>query len=60
VRGRCPPAGSYQQIVRLLLGARACHHKLGIQQEFADHPAALRAEQKRKRNLMRILDQHGL
>ncbi|MEC4014917.1 SWIM zinc finger family protein [Streptomyces sp. H27-D2] len=52
--------GNYQQLARLLLGARTCHEKLGTQEEFAGYLAALRAGQKRKRNLMKILDQHGL
>ncbi|MCX5203130.1 hypothetical protein OG897_16940 [Streptomyces sp. NBC_00237] len=51
---------NYQRIARLLLGARECHRNLGTSQEFADYVAALRAEQKRKRNLMKVLDQHGL
>ncbi|WP_371790742.1 hypothetical protein OG285_09595 [Streptomyces sp. NBC_01471] len=51
---------NYQQIARLLLGARECHQKLGTAQEFADYVTALRAEQKRKRNLMKLLDQNGL
>ncbi|WP_433545662.1 SWIM zinc finger family protein [Streptomyces sp. CA-294286] len=51
---------NYQQIARLLLGARECHRRLGTRQEFAAYLTALRAEQKRKRNLMKVLDQHGL
>ncbi|WHM40809.1 SWIM zinc finger family protein [Streptomyces sp. BPTC-684] len=51
---------AYQQMARLLLGARACHRELGTQQEFTEYLAALRTDQKRKRNLMKILDQHGL
>jgi uncharacterized Zn finger protein len=52
--------GNYQQLARLLLGARACHEKLGTQKEFTGYLTALRAGQKRKRNLMKTLDQHGL
>ncbi|MBB6437574.1 SWIM zinc finger family protein [Streptomyces candidus] len=51
---------NYQQIARLLLGARECHQRLGTAGEFARCVTALRAEQKRKRNLMKVLDQHGL
>lgn len=51
---------NYQHIARLLLGARACHRKLGTPQDFTAYLTALRTEQKRKRNLMKILDQHGL
>jgi uncharacterized Zn finger protein len=51
---------NYQQIARLLLGARECHQRLGTPEEFADYVTALRAEQKRKRNLMKVLDRHGL
>ncbi|MFF9511987.1 hypothetical protein ACF1BU_35715 [Streptomyces sp. NPDC014724] len=39
---------------------RDCHRRLGTPDDFAAHLAALRAGQKRKRNLMRLLDQHGL
>jgi uncharacterized Zn finger protein len=52
--------GNYQQIASLLLRARTCHQELGTETDFANYLAALRADQKRKRNLMRILDQHGL
>ncbi|MFI6054488.1 SWIM zinc finger domain-containing protein [Streptomyces violascens] len=51
---------TYQQLARLLLAARACHQHLGTEVEFAGYLSALRADQKRKRNLMKILDQHGL
>jgi uncharacterized Zn finger protein len=52
--------GNYREIARLLLLARDCHRRLGTEEEFAAYLAALRAGQKRKRNLMGILDQHGL
>ncbi|HEU5333914.1 MAG TPA: SWIM zinc finger family protein [Actinocrinis sp.] len=52
--------GIYQQIARLLTSARACHQRLGTMADFDSYTQALRADQKRKRNLMRILDQHGL
>lgn len=51
---------NYEQIIQLLLGARACHQRLGTQKRFTDYVAALRTEQKRKRNLMKLLGQHGL
>lgn len=51
---------AYQEIARLLLRARSCHQHLGTTKEFETYLAGLRAEQKRKRNLMKILDQQGL
>ncbi|MFJ4923380.1 SWIM zinc finger domain-containing protein [Streptomyces sp. NPDC088725] len=51
---------NYQQIARLLSGARVCHQNLGTSEQFADYVTSLRSEQKRKRNLMKILDQHDL
>jgi uncharacterized Zn finger protein len=50
----------YQRIANLLLGARACHESLGTTAEFRRYVAALRADQKRKRNLIKILDQKRL
>jgi uncharacterized Zn finger protein len=52
--------GNYQEIARLLLLARDCHRRLGTEDEFTAYLAALRTAQKRKRNLMGILDQRGL
>ncbi len=49
----------YEQVTRLLLSMRDCHGRLGTEDEFTAYLAALRAGQKRKRNLMRLLDQHG-
>ncbi|MER7461591.1 hypothetical protein [Streptomyces sp. NPDC097981] len=51
---------TYERLAELLLSARACHRALGTEGEFAAYLAALRADQKRKRKLMAILDQHGL
>ncbi|GAA1070118.1 MULTISPECIES: SWIM zinc finger family protein [Kitasatospora] len=51
---------NYQEIARLLLKARACHRVLGTEPAFADYLTALRADQKRKRNLLKVLDRHGL
>lgn len=50
----------YQRMANLLLAARACHESLGTVAEFRRYVAALRLDQKRKRNLMKILDQNGL
>jgi len=50
----------YRRIAALLLSARACHEALGTADEFRRYVAALRMDQKRKHNLMRILDENGL
>lgn len=50
----------YQQVVRLLVAARACWQLLGRTGDCTAYVAALRADQRRKRNLIRTLDQHGL
>ncbi|WP_443726296.1 hypothetical protein [Streptomyces coffeae] len=50
----------YEQLASLLLSIRDCHHRLDTREEFTTYLTALRAGQKRKRNLMRLLDQHGL
>jgi uncharacterized Zn finger protein len=50
----------YRRIAALLLSARACHQALGTPEEFRRYVAALRVGQKRKRNLMKILDENGL
>ncbi|WP_031475329.1 DUF6880 family protein [Streptomyces bicolor] len=50
----------YEQLTSLLLSMRDCHRRLGTEDEFTAHLDALRADQKRKRNLMRLLDRHGL
>jgi uncharacterized Zn finger protein len=50
----------YQRIARLLLAARACHRALGTEAEFNRYAADLRAGQKSKRNLIKILDQHNI
>ncbi|WP_308409647.1 hypothetical protein [Streptomyces sp. A3M-1-3] len=52
--------GNYQHMARLLLSARTCHQELGTSEEFGAYLSALRADQKRKRNLLKILDQHRL
>ncbi|MET7451454.1 hypothetical protein ABZT03_06065 [Streptomyces sp. NPDC005574] len=50
----------YEQLAGLLLSMRDCHHRLGTEDEFTAYLADLRAGHKRKRNLMRLLAQHGL
>ncbi|KAK1182137.1 hypothetical protein B7755_030750 [Streptomyces sp. NBS 14/10] len=50
----------YEQLTSLLLSIRDCHRRLGTPDEFTTYLTALRADQKRKRNLMRLLAQHGL
>jgi hypothetical protein len=50
----------YRRIAALLLSARACHEALGTTDEFRRYVALLRMDQKRKRKLMRILDENGL
>ncbi|MGP3927945.1 hypothetical protein [Streptomyces sp. 8N616] len=39
---------------------RDCHRRLGTPDEFTAYVTGLRTEYKRRRNLMRLLDQHGL
>ncbi|MDG5808082.1 hypothetical protein P9869_36630 [Streptomyces ossamyceticus] len=50
----------YEQVVGLLLSVRDCHRRLGTEDEFGVYVATLRTTQKRKRNLMRLMDDHGL
>ena len=50
----------YRQIAEHLIHARACHKALGTTDEFRRYMALLRTAQKRKRNLMKILDKSGL
>ncbi|WP_198655435.1 SWIM zinc finger family protein [Streptomyces geranii] len=52
--------GVYAQLVGLLLSIRDCHRLLGTPGEFAAYVATLRAAQKRKRNLLRLMEEHGL
>ncbi len=51
---------SYEQLVSLLLSIRDCHRHLGTPDDFTAYVTDLRAAQKRKRNLMRLMDGHGL
>ena len=50
----------YRREVELLQGIRACHTHLGTEATFGVYLAAFRKEQRRKRNLMRLLDSVGL
>ncbi|MDX3864808.1 SWIM zinc finger family protein [Streptomyces europaeiscabiei] len=50
----------YQQLVALLLSIRDCHDRLGTPDMFTAYAAALRASQRRKRNLMGLMDDQGL
>ncbi|MFH7598160.1 SWIM zinc finger family protein [Streptomyces racemochromogenes] len=51
---------TYEQLVSLLLGMRDCHRRLGTPDGFTAYVTGLRASQKRKRNLIRLMDEHGL
>jgi hypothetical protein len=51
---------AYRRMARLLYSARDCHHRLGTDRVFNAYLRALRAEQKRKRKLITILDAQGL
>jgi hypothetical protein len=51
---------AYQRMARLLAAARACHAALGAEAAFGAYLAALRAEQRRKRKLISILDKRHL
>ncbi|MFI9625501.1 SWIM zinc finger domain-containing protein [Streptomyces sp. NPDC052042] len=50
----------YERLVSLLLSMRDCHRSLGTPDAFTAYTTALRTAQKRKRNLMRLMDEHGL
>ncbi|MFI2424250.1 SWIM zinc finger domain-containing protein [Streptomyces sp. NPDC018955] len=50
----------YERLVGLLLSIRDCHRRLGTEDEFTAYLTALRTTRKRKRNLMRLMDEHGL
>ncbi|MFD7767188.1 SWIM zinc finger domain-containing protein [Streptomyces sp. NPDC059787] len=50
----------YERLVGLLLSIRDCHRRLGTEDEFAAYVTALRIAQRRKRNLMCLMDEHGL
>ena len=50
----------YHRMATLLLSARACHETLGTTDKFGRYMSALRLDQKRKRKLIKILDEKGL
>jgi uncharacterized Zn finger protein len=50
----------YREIAAHLLAARECHEALGTMDKFRQYMVMLRMGQKRKRNLMAILEQNGL
>jgi uncharacterized Zn finger protein len=50
----------YQQVAALLSKIQYCHQQLGTAPDFVAYLAALRADQKRKRNLIKLLDKRGL
>ena len=51
---------AYRRVMELLQGVQACHAVLGTPAEFTVYLTAFRTEQKRKRNLIRLLDAVGL
>ncbi|WP_332758120.1 SWIM zinc finger family protein [Streptomyces sp. MT206] len=51
---------TYEQLVSLLLSIRTCHRHLGTPDDFTAYVTDLRTTQKRKRNLMRLMDDHNL
>ncbi len=50
----------YHKIAAHLLSARACHEALGTMDKFRQYLVVLKMGQKRKRNLLNILEQNGL
>jgi SWIM zinc finger len=50
----------YAQVADLLVKIRDCHERLGTGTQFTAYLTWLRADQKRKRNLIKLLDQRGL
>ena len=52
--------GDYEEPVRRLLVVRDLMRRLGREGEFAEYVADLRAEFKRKRNFLKLLDAHRL
>ncbi|MCZ9338759.1 hypothetical protein NGM37_13340, partial [Streptomyces sp. TRM76130] len=50
----------YERLTTLLLDIRDCHHRLGTIPQFAAYLSDLRATHRRKRNLLRLLDEQGL
>jgi uncharacterized Zn finger protein len=50
----------YHKIAAHLLSARACHEALGTMDKFRQYLMVLKMGQKRKKNLINILEQNGL
>ncbi|MGA5499165.1 SWIM zinc finger family protein [Streptomyces cinereoruber] len=50
---------TYEQLASLLSSIRDCHDHLGTPELFTAYVADLRIAQKRKRNLMKLMDDHG-
>lgn len=50
----------YAEFVGLLVSIRERHRLLGTQDELTAYVTALRGAHGRKRNLMRLMEQHGL
>ncbi|MFI8227943.1 SWIM zinc finger domain-containing protein [Streptomyces sp. NPDC085900] len=50
----------YERLVGLLVNIRDCHRLLGTQEDFTAYVTALRGAHGRKRNLMRLMEDHGL
>ncbi|WP_149826417.1 SWIM zinc finger family protein [Streptomyces tailanensis] len=50
----------YEQLVALVLSIRDCHRRLNTPDAFTAYVTTLRTSQKRKRNLMRLMAEHGL
>ncbi|MFE7427100.1 SWIM zinc finger domain-containing protein [Streptomyces sp. NPDC057545] len=50
----------YERLVGLLLNMRDCHRRLNTPDEFTAYVTDLRTAHRRKRNLMRLMDEHGL
>jgi hypothetical protein len=50
----------YEQVAGLLVKIRDCHQRLGTSAQFTAYLTWLRADQKRKRNLIKLLDRRGL
>jgi uncharacterized Zn finger protein len=51
---------TYRRMAQLLLSVRGCHERLGTPDDFKRYLAVLRTDQKRKTNLMGVLDANGL
>ncbi|QCX82864.1 hypothetical protein C9F11_46580 (plasmid) [Streptomyces sp. YIM 121038] len=51
---------AYEELTSLLLAIGDCHRHLGSEDDFTTYLTTLRTGLKRRRNLMLLLDQHGL